>query len=148
MDQHSLSRVTTAWPGVKPAYLQAALLALRLIVGLFFIAHSMDKFGLIGDGSIHEMAVFFARMDMPVPYAAAPLLAVLEAFGGLALILGVATRAFALLLALVVAGELLVVKLPESINLLGQGGFWMELVLLAGLVVIAVFGPGAFAVEE
>jgi putative oxidoreductase len=107
-----------------------------------------SKFGVFGGASFHETVDFFARMGMPFPNISAPILAIVEAFGGLALIFGVATRVVALVLGIVVIAEILIIKLPQSINPLGSSGYLFELSLLIGLSVLSLLGPGALALDD
>jgi putative oxidoreductase len=145
---NSESAVTksTRWAYLAPLrrYLPVAL---RLALGLFFIYHGLSKLSLFSGTPLQESTGFFAEKDIPFPTITAPLLAILEAFGGLALLAGIATRVFALLLAAVVTGEIIVVKLSNYFSPRGEF-FFMELLLLGGLLVLAWLGPGAYALDE
>jgi putative oxidoreductase len=122
-------------------------LALRLALGLFFIYHGLSKFGLFGGDSLQKSTGFFAEKDIPFPTITSPVLALLEGLAGMALVAGIATRVFALLLAAVVTGEIIVVKLPIYFSPRGEF-FFMELSLLVGLLVLAWLGPGSYALDE
>jgi putative oxidoreductase len=126
-------------------YGQYALLALRVVVGVFFVFHGLNKIGVINAGGFGRAVGFFAELQMPAPGITAPLLAVVETLGGLALIFGVLARVVAILLTLIVAAEIMLVKLPESVN---PVSFLFELTLFAALLVLAFFGPGALALDE
>jgi putative oxidoreductase len=129
-------------------YRQVAVLALRVALGVIFMLHGFSKFGLFGGASFQDTVDFFAAMGMPFPSITAPVLAIVEAFGGLALIFGVATRVVALMLGIVVIAEILIIKLPQSINPLGSSGYLFELSLLIGLAALSLLGPGAFALDD
>ncbi len=73
----------------------------------------------------------------------APLVAVAEILLGLALIVGLATRLSALLLAGIIVGAIIWVK-NESI----LGGAEQELAYLAGLVGLVLLGPGRLSADE
>ncbi|MEO6458420.1 MAG: DoxX family protein [Chloroflexia bacterium] len=126
-------------------YGQYALLALRIAVGVFFVFHGLSKIGIINTGGFGRAVGFFAELQMPAPGITAPLLAVVETLGGLALIFGVLARVVAILLTLIVAAEIMLVKLPQSINPISYS---FELSLFAALLVLAYFGPGALALDE
>jgi putative oxidoreductase len=118
------------------------------MLGLFFVFHGLSKFGIIDGGDFGRATSFFAELQMPIPEIAAPILAVIETLGGLALAFGVMTRTFAILLASIVTVEIIIVKLPETLNPLGQGGYLFELTLLIALITLAFTGPGALALDE
>jgi putative oxidoreductase len=127
---------------VNPATLQnAGLLVLRLVVGMTFLMHGVDK---LADLSYWEQ--FFAAQSIPIPGVMAPFVAATETVGGVLLIVGLATPLVALALAI----DMLVALLTTHIDhgfFVADGG--MELVLLVGLasVAIALAGPGRFSVD-
>lgn len=65
----------------------AGLLSLRIVVGVTFLLHGLDK---LGDVSGTEQ--FFASLAIPAPGLLALFVAVAETVGGLLLIAGLATR--------------------------------------------------------
>ena len=129
-------------------YRQHAMLILRVVIGVIFVLHGLGKFGIIDGGGFGGAMGVFRQADLPAPYITAPILAVIEIAGGLALIFGLLARAFAALLAVVVTIEIALIKLPQSLNPIGQEGYLFELTLLAGLIALAILGPGARALEE
>jgi putative oxidoreductase len=133
---------------IERDYRQYAALCLRAVAGVVFLLHGLSKFGIMGEGNFHETVQFFARMGIPFPDVTAPMLALVEAFGGLALIAGVATRVIAGLLAVVVITEILIIKLPQTINPFAPNGYLFELSLLTALFVLSLVGPGAFALDQ
>jgi putative oxidoreductase len=107
-------------------------LPLRLALGVVFAIHGGQKlfaFGLAGT------AGFLAQVGMPLPTVAAAGVIAVELLGGLALVLGAATRV-----------ALLTVHL--------RGGFFVPdgiefvLTLLAGALTLAVLGPGVPSVDH
>ena len=127
------------------SYRHYAVLALRGVIGAFFVFHGLSKIGVINAGGLGSSVRFFAELHMPAPSITAPILAVVETLGGLALVFGVIARTVALVLAAIVTAEIMLVKLAESIN---PQSYLFELGLLAALLVLAYFGPGAWAIEE
>ena len=117
---------------------------LRIVAGIIFVMHGQQKLFEMGVGGVSG---FFASLGVPAPQLAAVVVSLLESVGGLALILGVLTRLFGLLL----TGDMLVVLLlvhrPKGF-FVGNGG--MELVLLLGTaaLALALTGPGALALHK
>ncbi|MBF4589350.1 DoxX family protein [Curtobacterium sp. VKM Ac-1395] len=118
------------------------LIVLRVVLGVVFIAHGAQK---VGQG-IPAVASGFSGMGVPFAEVAAPLVAGLELVGGALLVLGVATRVVAALLAvdMVVAG---VLAHGDAGFFAQQGGFEFVLVLAAGALAVALTGPGRFSLD-
>lgn len=118
------------------------LTVLRVVLGVVFIAHGAQKFSQ----GIPGVTQGFAGMGVPFAEVAAPLVAGLELIGGALLVLGVATRVIAVLLAvdMVVAGAL--AHLPAGF-FSQDGGFEYVLVLAAGSLAVALTGPGRYSVD-
>ncbi len=111
---------------------------LRVVLGGLFVLHGLDKFST-GVGNVEG---FFASNGVPLPELAAPLVAVAEVVLGVALIVGLATRLAALGLALVVAGAIIWVKNDAIL-----GSAELDLAYLAGLLAVALIGPGPLSVD-
>ncbi|QWS32673.1 DoxX family protein [Curtobacterium aetherium] len=118
------------------------LTVLRVVLGVVFIAHGAQKFaqGLPG------VTRGFAGMGVPLAEVAAPVVAGLELVGGVLLVLGVASRVVAVLLAvdMVVAGFL--AHLANGF-FSQDGGFEYVLVLAAGSIAVALTGAGRYSVD-
>jgi len=80
----------------QPALTTSARTILRVIAGFLFAAHGWQKFN---EFTIAGTQAAFTQMGVPAAQAVAPVVATLELVGGVALILGVLTRVFAVLLA-------------------------------------------------
>lgn len=122
--------------------------ALRVAVGLVFMMHGLLKLqnpaGFIG---------FVGSLGFPVPAFFGWLVILLEAIGGLLLIVGAATRPTALLL----AGQMLItafyVKAARGGALItpaGQPGvgYELDLVLLGACLALTALGAGQLSVDE
>lgn len=115
----------------------------RLLVGVVMLAHGWQKLTeMTPAGFGNEM---LAMLGVPAPVLFGWLLTLIELGGGALLILGALTRIAALLNAAVLVGALLLVKV--DIGLLTPAGADMpgaelEFGLLAGLLVVALLGPG------
>jgi putative oxidoreductase len=117
---------------------------LRIVVGIVFVMHGQQKLFEMGVGGVGG---FFASLGVPAPQLAAVLVSVLETVGGLALILGVLTRLFGLLLAGDMLVALMLVHRPNGF-FAGNGGVELVLLLGAAALALALTGPGALALDN
>ena len=126
-----------------PASPDLALLVLRLAVGIVVFAHGAQKvfqFGLAGTGES------FAGMGVPLGEVAGPAVAVIELVGGAAIVVGAATRVFALLIAATMAVASVLVHGANGI-FLADGGFELTMLLGAGAIALALASAGRYSVD-
>lgn len=130
------------------------LAVLRLAVGAIFIAHGAQKlFPVWGGGGIAGTAAFFAQLGLSPAVPLAALVAVVEFFGGIMLVLGAQTVPAALALAIDMVVAIWKVHFANGffINWTmapGQGhGYEFNLTLLGALIALMLTGPGAFSVD-
>jgi putative oxidoreductase len=123
----------------RPAW---GMVPLRLVVGIVFIAHSWLKYSAFG---IEGTTKFMGGLGVPMPAVAAVSIIALEAIGGLALILGGATRVFAPLLAMDMLGAIFFAK--RHAGLIGQNGWELEITLCAACVTLALVGAGGASID-
>ncbi len=135
---------TAAHDHVLPsaARVSAALAVLRGIVGTVFVAHGAQKLFVFGFGGVIGA---FEGMGVPLAGIAGPTVALLEFFGGLALIAGLFTRYVALGLAAVMLGAMALVHFPAGFFL--PNGAEFTLTLFGGVLALALAGPGTFSLE-
>lgn len=132
----------TSIPAVPDKRLDTALLILRLVIGTIFIAHGWQKIFTLG---ISGVTTAFSHMGVPFAGLVAPLVAVLELVGGIALVLGLATRIAGLLLAIDMFCAILIVH--------GKNGFFLprgfEFVMgnMTMALVLAIVGAGAYSLD-
>jgi putative oxidoreductase len=117
---------------------------LLVVVGFAFFMHGQQKLFQMGVGGVSG---FFASLGIPAPEVAAVAVSLVETVGGLALILGVATRLVGLLLATDMLVAMLVVHRPNGFYA-GDGGVELVLVLGAAALALAITGPGALALDH
>ncbi|KAF6242938.1 DoxX family protein [Nitrosopumilus sp. b1] len=108
-----------------------AFMGLRSAIGVIFIAHGMMKFNPGFAGFLGNMGLP-AEMQIPIALA--------EVVPGILLIIGVLSRISAGMLSIIMMGAIFHVKGAKSLT--GDGGFEIDLILLASCLVIIVAGPG------
>lgn len=126
----------------SPAQISLGLLALRLVTGLVFIAHGAQKVFVYGfDG----VAGAFAGMGIPMAGVVGPGVALVELFGGLALVAGLLTRLAGVGLAVVMLGAVLIAHLAGGFFL--PTGYEFVLTLLGASLALAATGAGAWSLD-
>ena len=113
------------------------LLLIRLVLGVVFVAHGVMKFQ-----AMPQIIGFFGSLGFPP--AVAYLVAFVETFGGLAMLLGMFTDVAGVLLAVTMLVAIVKVKFSHGL----VGGYEFELVLLVVALAIACAGPGRYAVMK
>jgi len=120
-----------------------ALLALRVIAGIIFTAHGAQKLFVFGIAGVQGA---FAKMGAPLPELTGPLIAGLEFFGGIALIVGLLTRLVAIGLVADMLGAIMLVHLANGLT--GQGGYEFVLMLLGASLALFFAGAGDFSIDH
>ena len=128
----------------NPALVTAAQTTLRIVIGFLFAAHGWQKFFQF---TLDGTTAAFGQMGVPAAGLVAPVVATLEIVGGIALVLGVLTRIFAVLLTVNMLGALFLVHAPAGV-FVEAGGFELVLALAAGAAAIALMGPGRMSVDR
>lgn len=125
----------------SPRQVDVALLAIRVIAGIIFIAHGWQKYGM----GVSNVAGFFAQTGIPLAGIAAPLVTGLELVGGALLVIGLLTRPLAMMFAIDMASATLFVHAKNGFA--GPGGMEFTLMLCTVAVALAIAGGGAYSVD-
>jgi putative oxidoreductase len=118
-------------------------LILRITLGVLFFVHGLVKF----QGGIENIVGWFESIGVPgfLAYGVASL----ELIGGVALIIGFATRIVSVLYAVLMIGAIFTAKL--SVGLLGNGqmaGYELDLAFLAMAVFLAITDSRLFSISN
>ncbi|NHD18841.1 MULTISPECIES: DoxX family protein [unclassified Actinopolyspora] len=130
-------------PQLPPQVRDLALLLARLVAGIVFIAHGMQKFVQWG---ISGTADSFAGMGIPAPQLSAWVAALIETVGGIALLLGIALPVAGVLLALNMLGALVLVHLDQGF--FSSGGGYEYTLVLAVIALALGFNGGRYALDR
>lgn len=121
----------------------AALAVLRATTGTIFLAHGAQKLFVYGFAGVTGA---FGEMGVPLSEVAGPATALVEFFGGLALIVGLLTRLSGLGLAITMLGAIGLVHLGGGF--FNPNGIEFPLALLGASIALAISGAGRFSVDE
>lgn len=128
---------------------------LRLAMGGVFIAHGAQKlFGVWGGAGLTGTADYFVALGLPAPFLLAILVAIVEAGGGVLLVVGYQTIWVALTLTVDMGVATWKVHFAKGFFLNwtltpGVGhGYEYNLVLIGGLLCLIFTGAGALSVDH
>ena len=119
--------------------LSLGLVLLRIAVGTIFMLHGKQKLFGMGFAGVSGA---FSHMGVPLPGVMGPFVGLLEFFGGIALILGLLTRVFALGFAIDMLVAILLVKLKG-----GFSQYEFEFLLCVSSAALLLMGAGEFSVD-
>jgi putative oxidoreductase len=134
-------------PALKLLLIDLGLLLLRAIVGVVFVYHGSQKFFGAFDGpGIAGFADVLGQMGITWPRVGATLSAATEFCGGLAMLLGLATRlaAIPMVFNMIVA----VVMVHRHAFSLENGGMEYALTLAVVLAALGLCGPGRLSADH
>ena len=109
------------------------------LAGIAFILHGLPKFE-----NLQGTQGFFASVGIPAELAL--LIGLLEVIGGILLILGIVTRITSILFIVEMIGAVLIVKAGNSFT--GEGGYEVDLLLMAISISLLLSGPGRISIER
>lgn len=122
--------------------IDAALLVLRIALGVTMIAHGYQKVFTFGFAGVTSG---FVQMGVPMPGVTAPLVSLLEFFGGIAVLIGFLTRLASLGFVFDMLGAAAFVHFKNGFFL--PTGFEFVFVLLLVSVTLMLAGAGAYSVD-
>lgn len=123
-------------------------LALRLPLGVIFVAHGAQKlFGAFGGYGLEGTGQFMESIGLTPGVLMAGAAGSAEFFGGLLLIAGLLVRPSALVLAVTMIVAILTVHIGNGL-FMANNGYEFGLALLAGTVALMVSGAGRLSVDE
>ncbi len=124
----------------------AALLVVRLIVGIIMLAHGWQKLTVFGPANFGQG---LAQNGVPLPIFMGYLVTFTEVLGGILLIVGLLSRLAALALTIDLVVAIFLVKI--NVGLIapqGSGaGAELDLALIAGFLAILLAGPGRLSLD-
>lgn len=123
-------------------------LALRVPVGIIFLAHGAQKlFGAFGGYGLEGTGQWMDSIGLAPGYLMAFLAGSAEFFGGLFLILGLLTRPSAAVLAITMLVAIFAVHFENGL-FMSNNGYEFGLALLAASVSVALTGAGKIALDN
>jgi putative oxidoreductase len=141
MTTHLKQRIFDSSAGWAP-------LALRLPVGIIFIAHGAQKlFGWFGGYGLEGTGQFMASIGLTPGYVMALLAGGAEFFGGIALLAGLLVRPAAVILAVTMVVAIVSVHIGNGL-FMSNNGYEYALSLLAVTVSLAFSGAGCASVDK
>jgi putative oxidoreductase len=133
-----------------------APIPLRLVIGYGFMAHGWAKWSR----GPEEFAKLLEHIGVPVPQFTAWAVTLLELFGGLAILAGafVAVASVPLVISMLVAtfkvqlqygfSSVNTIGLTDAGPVFGPPGYEVNLLYIAGLLVLTLGGPGPLSVDH
>jgi len=110
---------------------------IRAAIAVIFIVNGSGK---LNPGFIGFLTNIGLPVEMQIPIALA------EIISGILLLVGVLTRISASLLSIIALGAIFYVK--KASNLTGEGGYQIDLILLAACLTIIIAGPGRVSISH
>ncbi len=122
-------------------------LALRLPLGVIFIAHGAQKlFGAFGGYGLEGTGQYMESLGLTPGVLMAGAAGSAEFFGGLLLLAGLLTRPAALMLAVTMVVAIVTAHLSNGL-FMSNNGYEFALTLLAGSVSLLISGAGRLSVD-
>ena len=125
-----------------------AALALRIPLGIIFMAHGAQKlFAWFGGYGLEGTGQWMESIGLAPGFLMALLAGSGEFFGGLFILLGLLTRPAAVVLAFTMVVAIFAVHLPNGL-FMSNNGYEFGLALLAGSVSLAISGAGKLSADK
>ena len=141
MSNRLIERIASTDAGLAP-------LALRLPVGIIFIAHGAQKlFGWFGGYGLEGTGQWLGSIGLAPGYLMALLAGSAEFFGGLALVLGLLVRPAAAALAFAMLVAIFSVHIDKGL-FMANNGYEFALVMFAASLSLLVSGAGRVSADR
>ncbi|WP_217915134.1 DoxX family protein [Miltoncostaea marina] len=128
--------------------MRIGMAVLRIVVGVFFIGHGLQKLaGWFGGHGLEGTAGFFESLGLRPARQQAVAAGLAETCGGALLTLGFLTPLGAAMITSSMTGAILTVHADKG-PWVAEGGYEYNVVLAASMFAIAAEGPGALSVDE
>lgn len=122
-------------------HVSVAALLLRLIIGVVFVVHGYPKFS----AEQRKQGGLWMK-SLGLPSGLILFGAIVEFFGGVALLLGLLTQIIAVLFALWMLSTTWLAKGKMKKKFVG--GYEVDIILLVASLALAAIGPGAFSLDH
>lgn len=123
----------------------AAILILRLALGIMFVAHGLQKaFGLFGGPGIGGFSEMLSGLGFQPSILWAYIAAYAELIGGLLVVIGFLTRGAASILLILIIVAAVKVHLGRGF-FLSRGGFEYTFIIASVCIALMLLGPGKFS---
>ena len=119
------------------------ILLVRLSVGLLFFESGRGKLFY----KLEELGEYFVQLGIPLPHLNALVTASIEFFGGICLILGLATRVVSVPLAFIMFVAILTAQI-KNVKTLGDFLYLPEVLLLVIFVWLVFSGSGRISADQ
>ncbi|WP_158969396.1 DoxX family protein [Paraglaciecola sp. L3A3] len=141
MNTQQITKLLSTTAGLAP-------LALRIPVGITFIAHGAQKlFASFGGYGLEGTGQWMASIGLEPGYLMALLAGSAEFFGGIFILIGLLTRPTALVLAITMLVAIFTVHIENGL-FMSNNGYEFALALLAITVSLVFSGSGKLAVDN
>jgi len=122
-------------------HISVAALLLRLVIGVVFVTHGYPKFST---EQRKQGGQWMKSMGLPSGFIL--LGAIVEFFGGIALLLGILTQIIAALFAIWMLATTVLSKGKMKKKFVG--GYEVDIILLFASLALAAIGPGALSIDH
>lgn len=122
----------------KRIFADISFIGVRSSIGVIFIVAGMSKLSNPGFGEFLRNLGLPPEMQIPIALG--------EIIPGILLIIGVLSRISASLLSIIMLGAIFLVKGAQSLT--GDGGYRIDLILLAACLIIITAGPGKISLSQ
>jgi putative oxidoreductase len=128
---------------VLPGRVSVGLLLWRIVIGLAYVQHGLPKI----EHPASWMTMMMGTHAFAPPWLQA-IVAIVEFFGGIALVLGLLTPVAAIGIGIDMATAIFTVHLPMGGHWVGgQGSFEIPLFYLTSMIALLLTGPGAYSID-